>query len=168
MWHNCCTGWQNYNWVLLYVVLTGTIALQGLDWPTCLARHRLEHTNLYSVVKLCISSTILLNSAILNAGSLPSAWAEAGAFPSLSTILLYGLSLSGALPPSWANSMALPSLTWLTLGLSPISGTLPVEWGSTAAFQNLEQLSIFDTHIAGARTEQLQAVHKSILAAHLS
>ena len=85
-----------------------------------------------------------------HSGSLPDSWAAAGAFQSLSILILYGMPLSGTIPPSWgSSSMAFPSLTWLQLGLCSISGTLPTEWGSATAFQQLQQLTILNTNIQG-------------------
>ena len=83
----------------------------------------------------------------MHAGSLPSSWGDAAAFPGLTTLGLVDLPLTGTLPASWANNGSFPALNTLALGtghpdMSCLSGTLPAAWGSTLAFQQLKYFSI--------------------------
>ena len=84
---------------------------------------------------------------VMHAGSLPSNWGGAAAFPSLTGLSLFDMPLTGTLPASWADNGSFPALNTLALGtarsdMSCLSGTLPGAWGSTLAFQKLQRLSI--------------------------
>lgn len=74
------------------------------------------------------------------AGTLTESWAEAGAFPELSQLWLFDVSIVGTLPALWGSS-GFPALTDLELQFPTLSGTLPVEWGSNG-FQALTTLQL--------------------------
>jgi len=86
------------------------------------------------------------------AGTLPSNWSEAGAFPSLTSLDLTA-PLAGTLPASWGSNGSFPALTLLQLGggpgVTPLSGSLPAEWGSPTAWQGLRYLTIANASITG-------------------
>ena len=88
------------------------------------------------------------------AGTLPSMWAQVGAFPTLKVLYLGDLPLQGSLPPAWGTPGCFPSLEKLYLwssdiGVGNISGTLPAEWGSSTAYQSLEYMQIVNLSITG-------------------
>jgi len=85
----------------------------------------------------------------MSAGSMPSSWGDAGAYPSLSFLSLYDTSLTGTLPATWGGRSAFPALSELVLGMSSQVGTLPPEWGSPAAYQQLRVLTIYGCNITG-------------------
>jgi hypothetical protein len=92
----------------------------------------------------------------MSVGSLPSIWGEAGAFSSLTLLLLGDNPLSGTLPAECGGSSSWPALQQLDPGasssLSPpsrLSGTLPPEWGSPSAFPQLTKLLVTNTMITG-------------------
>lgn len=83
------------------------------------------------------------------AGTIPSTWSSAGAFPNLLKLLMYDLSISGTLPAAW-GSTAFPSLGELSLQyLQKLSGSLPSEWASTTSFQDLRIFFLIECSITG-------------------
>ncbi len=86
-------------------------------------------------------------------GTVPSAWAEDGAFPVLQVFQVTGSALEGTLPASWGSNGSFGSIT--DLELNSLSGTLPAEWGSPTAFQSLVALSLSHCNITGIVMLQL-------------
>ncbi len=80
------------------------------------------------------------------AGTLPTSWTQGGAFPSLSSLQFYNVSITGSLPASWGGNAA---LTDLHLNFTKLSGALPTEWGTSNKFQSLETLHIVSCNING-------------------
>lgn len=63
-------------------------------------------------------------------GPLPAAWANPGAFPSLTSLNISANNLSGPLPPEWgANGTTFGRLQKLDLRENGLEGYLPDEWG---------------------------------------
>ncbi len=85
----------------------------------------------------------------LCAGTMPSSWGDAGAFPSLSVLALVDNLLTGTLPATWGGPNAFPALFDLAFGISSQVGTLPPEWGSPTAYQQLRILTIYECNITG-------------------
>lgn len=82
-------------------------------------------------------------------GSLPSAWAQPGALPSLSFLRLSFNTISGSLPPAWGAAGALPALTALYLNDNALTGGLPAEWGSQGGLQALEMMFLGANNLSG-------------------
>ena len=87
-------------------------------------------------------------STVTRIGSIPTAWAAKGAFPTLSILHFENLLINGSLPPSWGNEVV-PGLTVLELIGLNLSTTLPPNWGSPSSFQLLETLQLSDCNITG-------------------
>ncbi len=88
-------------------------------------------------------------------GALPAAWADKGAFPSLSVLNLTYVPLTGALPASWGLHSALPSLTALWAYHTQLSGTLPTELGG---MQTMQELFIWNNSITGEASRSWERV----------
>ncbi len=83
-------------------------------------------------------------------GTIPSSWADVGAFPSLHKLLMNALPITGSLPATWGSS-AFPMLTELNLQrLTKLTGSLPAEWASTTSFQQLELLMLYNCSVTGS------------------
>ena len=89
-------------------------------------------------------------------GTLPSTWAQAGAFPNVKELVLINLPVQGTLPSAWGTQASFPSLETLKITATPdnvgvvkLSGTLPTEWGSLTGFQKLHYLNFAYVNITG-------------------
>jgi len=80
------------------------------------------------------------NHVALHAGSLPTGWGTAGAFPALQVLDVSYNTLTGSLPSSWGASGVLTSLNQLNVAGNSISGTVPASWGAQGSLQALSQL----------------------------
>ena len=87
------------------------------------------------------------------AGTVPQTWAQPGAFPNLSVLVIMDVPLTGTLPPHWGSNGSFPVLGVLELGSdspgAPFSGTLPPEWGSATHWQSLRVLHLTDCSVTG-------------------
>ena len=74
-------------------------------------------------------------------GTLPSSWADNGAFPALRALYLNrNWRLNGSLPEAWgANANSLNKLEVLVLQGCNLTGNLPISWAS-----NMPLLSVLD------------------------
>ena len=100
--------------------------------------------------------TFCLRTIFYHAGTVPSTWAQAGAFPTLRQLYFANLPLQGSLPPTWGTQGCFASLEKLAIqdtdgmiGVTKIAGELPAEWASPAAFQRLQILEISGLDITG-------------------
>lgn len=72
----------------------------------------------------CLPACRLINICGVT-GSIPAAWAQPGAFPSLERLMLGTNALTGTLPPVWP---LLRRLRRLELTENRFSGSLPTGW----------------------------------------
>ena len=80
-------------------------------------------------------------------GTIPSAWAAAGAFPALLVFQVTGAPIHGTLPASWGSNGSFQALG--DLEVNGLSGTLPPEWGTPTAFQQLSVLLLSKCNLTG-------------------
>jgi len=83
-----------------------------------------------------------VNLSPRHAGSLPTGWGTAGAFPALQVLDVSYNTLTGSLPSSWGASGVLTSLNQLNVAGNSISGTVPASWGAQGSLQALSQLCV--------------------------
>ena len=96
--------------------------------------------------------TMVVSECCNDAGTLPSSWGDAGAWPSLTTLNLYELPLHGTLPTAWGGHQTFPALLDFAIGtaftatfhagVTQLSGSLPALWGRNGSFERLQQLWI--------------------------
>lgn len=72
-----------------------------------------------------LSGSLLHHAALLDAGTLPTSWADNGSFPALTALGIEGgTKMSGILPPEWGSPAAFQQLQYLYIVACTVTGTL--------------------------------------------